>query len=110
VLVPNVADLRLSFSGDTDGDGALDYSGETAATVSNDNKWASVRAVAVELLLTTDENYAATEASAPMQSDWPPSDDADDRLGADYPADTRLYQRFRIDVALRPATPWAVVE
>jgi len=110
VLVPNVADMRITYSGDTDGDGETDFRNEDADTVSTDAKWASVRAASVELLLTTEADNTATDASAPTQADWPPSADADDRLGAAYPADNRLYQRFRFDVALRPATPWAIWE
>ncbi|WP_462328431.1 prepilin-type N-terminal cleavage/methylation domain-containing protein [Thiohalocapsa halophila] len=110
VVVPNVADMRLTYSGDANADGALDYSGESAAKIATAAKWASVRSAAVELLLATEEENAARTPSAPTQSDWPPSDDATDRLGAAYPADDRLYQRFRFDVALRAATPWALWE
>jgi hypothetical protein len=110
VLVPNVADMRITYSGDTDGDGETDFRNEHAATVSTDANWASVRAASVELLLTTEEDNTATAASAPTQPDWPPGADDDDQLGANYPADNRLYQRFRFDVALRPATPWAIWE
>lgn len=110
VVVPNVADMRLTYSGDANADGELDYRGESAAEIATGAKWASVRSVAVELLLATEEENAARAPSAPTQSDWPPSDDPNDRLGAAYPADDRLYQRLRFDVALRASTPWALWE
>ncbi|WP_295543421.1 PilW family protein [uncultured Thiohalocapsa sp.] len=110
VLVPNVADLRLTYSGDENADGVLDYHGSSAISVAAQGQWASVRSVAVELLLTTEDAHSAREPSAPTQSDWPPNENPKDRLGAGYPPDTRLYQRFRFDVALRAATPWALWE
>ncbi len=109
VLVPNVADMRVTFSGDADGDGKLDFMGENAALVQAAARWAAVRSVAVELLLSTEADNTAGQPSVPTAADWPPAADAADRLGADYPADSRLYQRFRLDVALRSASPWAVV-
>jgi hypothetical protein len=81
------------------------FSGEAAAALDAD-AWSRVRAASVELLLTTAETGASTEPRAPTSTNWPPNDDSADRLGAAYPADHRLYQRLRLDVALRPSTPW----
>ncbi len=115
VLVPNVADMRVTYSGDIDGDGALDFRADdtspipTAAWVSGNDAWSGVRSATVELLLTTESSSGATASSRPASSNWPPNDGVsidDDTLGAAYPADRRNYQRFRFDVALRPSTPW----
>jgi type IV pilus assembly protein PilW len=104
-LVPNVADMRVTYSGHGSHAGDPLFSGEAAAELDAD-AWARVRAASLELLLTTAETNAAAEPRAPTSTNWPPNDDSADRLGAAYPADHRLYQRLRLDVALRPATPW----
>ena len=115
VLVPNVADLRVTYSGDTDGDGALDFRADdtspipTAAWLSAHDAWSGVRSAAVELLLTAESGNSAVASARPASSNWPPNTGTGidgDTLGADYPADRRLYQRFRFDVALRPSTLW----
>jgi hypothetical protein len=117
VLVPDVADLRVTYTGDSDGDGQTDFRADdhdtlrTAAWVSANDAWDAVRSASVELLLTTDADNTAMEPSKP--ADWMPEDWAndvgDDALGAAYDQDDkRLYQRIRFDVALRPSTPWAI--
>ena len=58
--------------------------------------------------MTTETDGSAAESSQPARGEWPPNDGGDindDTLGADYPADRRLYQRFRFEIALRPSTP-----
>jgi hypothetical protein len=117
VLVPDIADMRVTYTGDSTGDGQTDFRADdhdtlrTAAWVSANNAWAGVRSASVELLLTTDAANTAMEPSKPAE--WIPEDWAkdvgDDALGDDYDEeDNRLYQRIRFDVALRPSTPWAI--
>lgn len=117
-LVPNVADMRVTYSGDSDGDGNLDFRAEDTTTIHNaewvtDNgAWAGVRSATVELLLTTELENSALQATRPASIDWPPNDGTatdpdDDTLGAAYEdEDRRFYQRFRFEVALRPSTLW----
>jgi hypothetical protein len=119
VLVPEVADMRVTYTGDSDGDGEIDFRADdqapipTATWVTAKDAWEGVRSASVELLLTTESPRTATQASAPARNTWPPnSGDAidADTLGADYPPQSRLFQRFRFDVALRVTTPWNLAE
>jgi hypothetical protein len=118
VLVPDVADLRVTYTGNSDGKptGAIDFRAEdtseihTAHWVTDNNAWAGVRSASVELLMTTEAAHTASAASAPARASWPPGGSNADTLGAGYGADHRLYQRFRFDVAFRSATPWYVTK
>jgi hypothetical protein len=118
VLVPDVADLRVTYTGNSEGKptGAIDFQAEdtspipTAAWVTDADAWAGVRSASVELLMTTEAAHTASAASEPARSSWPPGGLDADTLGADYAADHRLYQRFRFDVAFRSATPWYVTK
>jgi hypothetical protein len=114
-LVPNVADMRITYSGDSDGDGNLDFRAEDTTTIHNaewvtdNDAWTGVRSATVELLLTTEMESSALNATRPARSDWPPNDGKSidpDTLGAAYTEDRRFYQRFRFEVALRPSTLW----
>jgi hypothetical protein len=125
-LVPNVADMRVTYSGDSNADGALDFRADdtgddlpTAQWVSAKGAWAGVRSATVELLVTTGTDGSAESTRPPARGDWPPNEEDGedgedskdvhpDTLGASYPEDRRLYQRFRFEVALRPSTLWTV--
>jgi prepilin-type N-terminal cleavage/methylation domain-containing protein len=86
-----------------------------AAWVSAQNAWSAVRSASVELLLTTSESNTAAEQSRPARAIWPPNDgsgtiDADTLGSFAYGADSRVYHRIRFDVALRPSTPWMILD
>jgi hypothetical protein len=118
VLVPDIADLRVTYTGNRGGNlaGEIDFRADdrspvpTAAWVSANNAWAGVRSASVEFLLTTEAAHAVSGSAAPARDTWPPNAGGGsidpDTLGAGYPADERLYHRFRFDVALRATTPW----
>ena len=120
VLVPDIADMRVTYSVDSNGDGALDYRAEdttgaikTAKWVTDEGYWAGVRSASVELLLTTELEHGSATAARPARSDWPPNHGSGldpDTLGYAYQADNRLYQRIRFEVALRPSTFWTVTK
>ncbi|MGB5834885.1 MAG: prepilin-type N-terminal cleavage/methylation domain-containing protein [Thiohalocapsa sp.] len=117
-LLSDVADMRVTYTGDLDNDGTIDFASEdsepvpNAAWVSRNNAWSGVRSAALELLVTTEASGVATERKAPARDHWPPNAGdgsiASDTLGKDLPADDRLYQRFLINVAMRSRTPWYV--
>ncbi len=118
VLVPDVADMRITYTGDSNRDGRVDFFADghepdvpNAAWVSKKNAWAYVRSVSVELLVATEDAHTAVLPGA-VPADWRPDDwpdIGDDILGADYDQDDdRIFQRVRFDVALRPSTPWAI--
>jgi type II secretory pathway pseudopilin PulG len=123
VLIPDVADMRITYNGERGATGQLDFRAEdpsTAAWVTANNGWASVRSAVVELLLASESQSSTSPVSRPASSDWPPNDGVGcdpDTLGADYvdenceprdADDRRVYQRFRFEVALRPSTLWMV--
>ncbi|TVQ94527.1 MAG: hypothetical protein EA400_01255 [Chromatiaceae bacterium] len=130
-VVPDIADLRLTFSGE--GDGALvpDFAADdidpipTAHWVSSrrDGRgaWSQVSGVKVEFLVASFEDNLRTPETAflDLANKWPPSPDGDqnsihpDRLGYDLlpaaddrPEDRRLYQRFVTNLAIRSRTRW----
>ena len=119
VLVPDVADMRVTYTGDSNStgstSGSIDFRADdtstlrTAKWVSDNNAWPGVRSAAVELLFTTESGHTTSGAAAPARADWPPNSGGTihaDTLGAGYTADHRLYQRVRFDVAIRSGTPW----
>jgi hypothetical protein len=116
VLVPDLVDLRLTYSGDRDGDGHIDFRSEdqspipTAIWVSDNDAWHGVRSASVELLLTsTRPAHALITHSKPSRNTWPPSSGDvihPDTLGASCPEDSRLFRRLRFEIALRATTPW----
>ena len=118
-LVLDVADLRVTYTGDLDGDWMPDYFADdvgtvhTAAWVSARNAWAGVSGANVELLVASGEDGVRTQpgSASPAKSSWPPNigDGGEldaDTLGQGLPADRRLYERFVINVALRSRTRW----
>lgn len=115
-LIMDVADMRLAYTGDADHDGVIDFSAEstslvhTAAWVSDQGAWSGVRSASVELLIATGERGVAGESRIPARDVWPPNGGdgniATDTLGKGLPADSRLYHRFLINVAMRARTPW----
>jgi hypothetical protein len=121
-VVTNVADLRVTYTGDEDGDGELDFHADdtaptpTAAWVSSANggrgAWAGVRAAALEVLVATGRDNVGTASKLPASDAWPPGTGegvmAGDTLGADLPADKRLYRRLVVNVAMRARTPWYI--
>ena len=117
-LITDVADMRVTYTGDADGDGALDFFADdtgtvpTAAWVSGEDAWPNVRSAAVELLVTTAQDGVVTKSKAPASSAWPPGSGdgavAVDTLGKGLPQDRRLYERFVINVATRSRTPWYI--
>jgi len=117
-VVNDIADMRVTYTGDRDADGALDFFAQdvdpipTAAWVTAHHAWAGVRSAAVELLVVSGEAGVATQANTPASADWPPNDGsgqiAADTLGQGLPADSRLHQRFHINVAMRSRAPWYI--
>jgi len=118
VLVPDVADMRITYTGDSDRDGKVDFFAEdhkpnvpSASWVSDKDAWAYVRSASVELLVVTESAHTAASFGV-VPADWRPDDwpdIGDDTLAADYDQDDeRIFQRVRFDVALRPSTPWAI--
>lgn len=53
LISPKIADMRVRYEVDSDGDGIADLFGQTASQVSN---WKNVTAVSVELLARSDQN------------------------------------------------------
>lgn len=117
-LVTDIADLRATYSGDRDGDGALDFVAHdgavnpTASWVHARGAWAGVRSADVEILAASPRDGSVLEPMRPAKPYWPPNGTASagvhaDTLGAGLPAQRRLYKRFRITVALRARTPWS---
>jgi len=114
-VVLNVADMRVTYTGDLDGDGQIDFTADdddpvpTAAWVTSANAWPGVSAAKIELLVASDNDHlrAMAGAATPAKASWPPTA-ADDRLGNGMPADRRLYERFVSNVALRARTPWYI--
>jgi len=122
VLINDVADMRVTYTGDLNDDGTLDFFADdispvpTAAWVTARNggagAWTNVRSAAVELLIASGQDHVVTTSKVPADDAWPPSSGngtiAIDTLGKGMPADTRLYQRFVINVAMRASTPWYI--
>jgi type II secretory pathway pseudopilin PulG len=115
-LVNDIADLRVTYSGDVNGDGALDFVDADAKTVTDANNWPNVYSAQVEILAASHEDVRTTarEAADPT---WPPNDPANppaadavaaDTLGAGIGSDRRRFDRFVFTVALRSRTPWYV--
>lgn len=112
-VVLNIADMRITYTGDRDGDGRIDFTADdekpipTADWVTSVNAWSGVSAAKIELLVASDNDHlrAVAGAASPSKTTWPPTT-ADDRLGNGMPFDRRLYQRFVTNVALRARTPW----
>jgi hypothetical protein len=109
-LVSDIADLRITYSGDANRDGELDFVPDgatipTAQWVSTSGNWPNVYSAQVELLATSEDERVALTAATPSDPGWP---GGDDRLGAGLTPDGRLYERFAFTVALRARAPWYV--
>jgi len=80
-LVLDVADMRLTYSGDSDGDWVTDFFADdtdtihTAQWVSENNAWPGVSGVTVELLVASgrDGVRATPGVSSPAKAMWPPN-------------------------------------
>jgi len=113
-LVSDVADLRVTYTGDLNGDWQPDFFAHdeepvpTPAWVSLNDAWAGVSAARIELLIASAQSNLRQSSGAvpPAKASWPPAGDHSDRLGSDLAADRRLYHRFVANVALRSRTPW----
>jgi hypothetical protein len=116
-LLPEVADLRLTYTGDRDGDGDVDFRSTdmdpipTAVQVTAWNAWRGVRSAALELLVTTEQDHVAPAQRVPVNPSWPPNDGGGDgvhpdTIGAGLPADGRFYERVVVNVTARASTPW----
>jgi prepilin-type N-terminal cleavage/methylation domain-containing protein len=116
-IVNDIADLRVTFSGDADGDGVLDFFAQdpvvnpTAAWVSARRAWAGVRSAEVEVLVAGSDGGLAVTEQRPAKSDWPPNAEGagalhPDTLGFALVPERRLYKRFALSVAMRARTPW----
>jgi type IV pilus assembly protein PilW len=104
-LVNDIADLRITYNGDADGDGMIDFFNADAATVTAAGNWPNVYSAEIELLATSEDTNVSQTGANPSDSRWP---GGDDRLGAGLAADGRLYDRFAFTVALRTRAPWYV--
>lgn len=114
-LVSDVYDMRVTYGGDADGDGTLDFFPDdtgndmpTAAWVTTKGYWPGVYSARVELLVGSSADNVRSRSATPSDSAWPGGDT--DRLGTGLPADRRLYERFTVTVALRARTPWYLQE
>jgi prepilin-type N-terminal cleavage/methylation domain-containing protein len=113
-LITDIADMRVTYTGDTDSDNELDFFADdtdpipTATWVSGKKAWSGVRSAEIELLVSTGNNHVTRMAKAPAKASWPPGNGSvvSDTLGAGLTADTRLYERFVTTVAMRARTPW----
>jgi type II secretory pathway pseudopilin PulG len=116
-LIGGIADLRVTYTGDRDGDHQPDYfAGDSdpvpgAHWVSAQGLWAGVLGARVELLTVSDADGLRSSPRVPARAHWPPNGGGaggihPDTLGAGMAADRRLYQRFVLDTALRTAAPW----
>lgn len=119
-LIGGIADLRVTYTGDRDGDRQPDYfAGDSdpipsAHWVSAQDLWGGVLGARVELLTVSSADGLRSSPRAPARAHWPPNDGGaggaggihPDTLGAGMAADRRLYQRFVLDAALRTAAPW----
>lgn len=116
-LIPDVADMRVtwgSIPGLTNGFSPDDTATiTTAAWVSTNKRWPDVSSARLELLVAgTDENRRVKSTPVqPAKLTWPPNATSatavhTDTVGAGLAADTRLYQRFVINLAVRSRTPW----
>jgi hypothetical protein len=103
--VNDVADLRITYSGDANGDGRTDFLNADAAAVTSAANWPNVYSAQVELLATSEDEKVAITAASPSDPSWP---GGDDRLGAGLASDGRFYERFAFTVALRTRAPWYV--
>lgn len=121
-LVGEVADMRVTYGGDTNDDGTLDFfpgdatTIRTAKRVTDDGSWPNVVSAQVELLLAS-AAAVRTQGQVPARGTWPPNDPTDppapeavaaDTLGAGLASDRRRYERFAFTVALRAKAPWYV--
>jgi type IV pilus assembly protein PilW len=104
-LVNDIADLRVTYNGDANGDGAIDFFNADGATVTAAGNWPNVYSAQIELLATSEDDNVAETGAGPSNPSWP---GGDDRLGAGLGADKRLYDRFAFTVALRTRAPWYV--
>jgi hypothetical protein len=116
-VVSDIADMRVAFSGDADNDGTMDFFASqsnpipNAAWVTQQRAWPGVRSASVELLVATGDGGIRLSPAAPASADWPPNDGSgidSDTLGYGLPEDRRRYERFQVNVAMRPRTPWTI--
>jgi hypothetical protein len=102
-LVNDIADLRITYNGDADGDRAIDFFNADAATVTGAGNWPNVYSAQIELLATSENTNVSQTGASPSDPRWP---GGNDRLGVGLAADGRLYDRFAFTVALRTRAPW----
>lgn len=133
-LITGIADMRVTYSGDTDDDGDVDFhasdSGSdpvpTAAWVTSQDYWSKVVGAQIELLVTSVEQVDQLgtrgvarfggEARAPIDLRWPPNDSGAsaphvDTLGYDLRTLTgnrRLFERYVISAAFRARARWYI--
>lgn len=117
VVVPDAADMRITFgtASDVSSPFSVDDTSPlpTATWVTTNARWPDVSAVHVEVLVAgaTDHRKTVDGDRKPVDIGWPPNDAKatepnTDTLGFSLAADSRLYQRFTIDLALRSRTSW----
>jgi type IV pilus assembly protein PilW len=106
-LVTDIADMRVTYIVDTDGDGIPDlYPSEDASTaqdITAGGDWPNVFGAQIELLAATADEVRKEDAS-PWDDDWPGA--GGDRLGEGLADDGKQYSRFVTTVAFRALTPW----
>ncbi len=125
-LVNEISDLRVTYSGDTDDDGVVDFrasdrdTAHTAAWVTEQGHWSKVIGTQIELLVTSDSpaRFGDTEEEAPIDLRWPPNDPDsppespdEDTLGyalRTLTTNRRLFERYVISAAFRARAPWFI--
>lgn len=133
-LINGIADMRVTYSGDTDDDGDVDFRASdrntvhTAAWVTNQGLWSKVIGAQIELLVTSVDTVDQGESlgvarfggetKAPIDYRWSPNDPDDppetphqDTLGYALRTQTgnrRLFERYVISAAFRARAPWFV--
>lgn len=93
-MVDGVEDLQVTYSLDTNGDGTVDETGQTAAEVEAANDWNRVNSVRLSLLLDSVDGIGGDR----MPYVFNGADVAADTLAA---GDSRLRQEFTLTVAVR---------
>jgi prepilin-type N-terminal cleavage/methylation domain-containing protein len=117
-LVTDIADLRITYSGDRDGDGRLDFFAHdqslnpTAGWVHRQRAWAAVQSADVEVLAASPRATGVLEPAPAARQHWPPNGAGSgglhpDTLGAGLAPERRLHKRFRMTVVMRARTPWS---
>lgn len=126
-LVMEVADLRVTLSGDQSGDGTVDFFAHADSPVHKPTwvsdlgapdsslppaPWGRVSGLQLELLVGSTESTIRRSPLSPSESSWPPTaGDVTDRLGVGNPAmvaSKRIYERYVATAAIRARTPWVL--